>query len=53
MKGNFHIEIITMRISGTKSKLDNANTAYQLVKGVISQNLVDFLQTQVTLSVTR
>ena len=40
-------------ISGTKSKLDNANTAFQLLKGVISQNLLDFLQKQVTLSVNR
>ena len=40
-------------ISGTTSKLDNANTAFQLLKGVISQNLLDFLQKQVTRSVNR
>ena len=40
-------------ISGTKSKLDNANTAFQLLKVVISQNVLDFLQKQVTLSVNR
>ena len=40
-------------ISGTKSKLDNANTAFQLLKGVISQSFLDFLQKQVTLSVNR
>ena len=31
-------------LSGTKSNLDNANRAFQLLKGVISQNLLDFIQ---------
>jgi len=40
-------------ISGTKSKLDNANTAFQLLEGVISQSFLDFLQKQVTPSVNK